>query len=329
MGSSRPAKRKRVERQDSDGSDDDKRHFQITLVLDPSKHAKKQKIDLRNVHKKAKRRVDSDSEDDGGKPSSKGRRLKHALDENAALVAEVARLRAKLTKRKRNTSKKSSLDSSSSSSSTSSKSRSSSSASSSSSNFSSSDSSSTSGSSRGCRTSTPSSISEPPILELNSSSASRSSTTGRPTLPSSIALAARPSQSTLEETVLERSITAPQTKAKMITTKFRELLGLKHDKKTWLEYLGNVRRILVVANIDWDTTWKQQSTPKTANVLNMIEEEMPCFKRFYDQWGAEWIALECFNHRRSYRMAVVKPREEKARKRKSGTLSGSSDVKFV
>ncbi|QRV95470.1 hypothetical protein RhiJN_23488 [Ceratobasidium sp. AG-Ba] len=322
MGSGHLGKRRYAEREDSD--DDNKRKFQITLVLDPSNGTKKQKIDLSSVRKKVHSRIYSEDEDEDEDKDEeeavrrllKGRRVKDILDENATLTAEVARLRAKLKKYKNSTPKEQTLESCSPTSDPSS------------SNYGSglaTSRSSSSASDPKTRAPAPCVTSELAPTQPKPTTSSRSNPARQSTPEGLPAPGVDSSASGLEVIVPERSI----AKLKVQGNKLRELLGLNNDKRAWSRYLANIRRILAVSNIDWDMTWKQQSIAETLRILNMIEEEMPAFKRFFNQWGAEWMATNAFNHRRAHLVTLSKPPGERGRKRKMDASSSDSEVEFV
>ncbi|KAF8601854.1 hypothetical protein BDV93DRAFT_558030 [Ceratobasidium sp. AG-I] len=84
-------------------------------------------------------------------------------------------------------------------------------------------------------------------------------------------------------------------------SQIREHLGVVGDDAKWLCIRALLRGFMWLAALDFDISWKQQ---------DMIRERIPRFCRFANNWAAELLVQDIFNHRRTSKEVNPKTRTQ-------------------
>ncbi|KAF8593368.1 hypothetical protein BDV93DRAFT_238362 [Ceratobasidium sp. AG-I] len=77
------------------------------------------------------------------------------------------------------------------------------------------------------------------------------------------------------------------------------LSSLKHDAE-WLCIRALLRDFMCMAALDFDIPWKQQDMVRLGNLITFIRERIPRFCRFANNWAAELVVQDIFNHKRTH-----------------------------
>ncbi|KAG9090738.1 hypothetical protein FS749_000324, partial [Ceratobasidium sp. UAMH 11750] len=98
------------------------------------------------------------------------------------------------------------------------------------------------------------------------------------------------------------SIGAPENKSHLNIKRVRTLMGLgspQHDDQ-WHEYRTVIYDMSALAQFNYKTSWKHQDKAKVIALCNMAREHIPPLQWFKENWVAEYLVQDAFNHRRSH-----------------------------
>ncbi|KAG8782948.1 hypothetical protein FRC12_020285 [Ceratobasidium sp. 428] len=79
----------------------------------------------------------------------------------------------------------------------------------------------------------------------------------------------------------------------------RQLMGLTDDPR-WLQVRASIRDFFCLAGLDLGFPWKKQNKTRRGNLYQLAWERIPELQRFENNWAAELIVQDIFNHRRTY-----------------------------
>ncbi|QRV80886.1 hypothetical protein RhiJN_08901 [Ceratobasidium sp. AG-Ba] len=111
------------------------------------------------------------------------------------------------------------------------------------------------------------------------------------------------------------SVAPPERLSDVTMTKIRQDLGLADDTTRWFEIRAHVRDFMAMAALNLDEPWKHQNKTRLGNLYELILQRIPEFGRFLNNWAAEIIVRDVFNHRRTFRNSK-KPGWKGKRKRR-------------
>ncbi|KAF8599808.1 hypothetical protein BDV93DRAFT_559953 [Ceratobasidium sp. AG-I] len=95
-------------------------------------------------------------------------------------------------------------------------------------------------------------------------------------------------------------------------------MGLPEDSKAskdrpndqrWYDIRAIVRDLMARAGIDITVSWKLQDKTKLGALYSLIRKRLPEFDPFANNWAAEYIVQESFNHKRGHRMSARRWRQ--------------------
>ncbi|KAG8693191.1 hypothetical protein FRC09_010673, partial [Ceratobasidium sp. 395] len=79
----------------------------------------------------------------------------------------------------------------------------------------------------------------------------------------------------------------------------RQHMGLTDDPR-WLQVRALIRDFFCLAGLDLSVPWKRQNKTRRGNLYQLAWERIPELQRFENNWAAELIVQDIFNHRRTY-----------------------------
>ncbi|KAG9086638.1 hypothetical protein FS749_003507 [Ceratobasidium sp. UAMH 11750] len=97
-----------------------------------------------------------------------------------------------------------------------------------------------------------------------------------------------------------KSIRAPNNLTKVTMGQIRGYLGLTNNTPRWLEIRALVRDFICMAALDFGESWSRQDPVRLGNLYSLMIERIPEFRRFTNNWAAELMVQDIFNHRRTY-----------------------------
>ncbi|QRV91936.1 hypothetical protein RhiJN_19954 [Ceratobasidium sp. AG-Ba] len=97
------------------------------------------------------------------------------------------------------------------------------------------------------------------------------------------------------------SIGPPDKLSEVTMSQIRQHLGLAKDTTRWFEIRAHVRDFMAMAALNLDEPWKHQNKTRLGNLYESILQRIPEFARFLNNWAAEIIVRDVFNHCRTFR----------------------------
>ncbi|KAG9096124.1 hypothetical protein FRC06_009006 [Ceratobasidium sp. 370] len=115
----------------------------------------------------------------------------------------------------------------------------------------------------------------------------------------------------------------PDKKATVTIERLRQLMGLLGEEGglRWLEIRADIRDFVTRFGLNLGLPWKQQDKTTLASLYAMVRKRTPELNKFANNWGAEYLVQETFNHRRSHWLALQKRRQLTATPRAAGAGS--------
>ncbi|KAG8727921.1 hypothetical protein FRC10_005465 [Ceratobasidium sp. 414] len=104
----------------------------------------------------------------------------------------------------------------------------------------------------------------------------------------------------------------PDKKTEVTIRQLRTLLGLEENEIRWLEIHSIIRDLISRVGLDFSLPWKLQDKTQLGTLYSLVRNRVPEHNNFANNWGAEYLVQETFNHRRSHRLSLVKRRDRPA-----------------
>ncbi|KAF8601081.1 hypothetical protein BDV93DRAFT_558765 [Ceratobasidium sp. AG-I] len=102
----------------------------------------------------------------------------------------------------------------------------------------------------------------------------------------------------------------PEKKAMITVTMIREYIGLPEDPKDstqkdndrrWYDIRAIIRDLMIKGETNTAYPWKQQDKTKLGTLYGLVRDSVPELQTFANNWGAEFLVQETFNHQRGHR----------------------------
>lgn len=102
----------------------------------------------------------------------------------------------------------------------------------------------------------------------------------------------------------------PKSKTLVTIGSIRADLGVSEDDRRWRDIRATIRDLMIRAGINIAEPWKHQDKSQLGLLYGMIRKRVPELRPFTNNWGAEYLVQETFNHRRSHRLHMHRQQYE-------------------